>query len=512
MYRGFIKNIDNLAGRAISSSDMRITNINLKRDILLKTTSDFTLVAMPKVVREGDVFGVYDDYGKVVYLGIIKSTDENVIQCDQMYGLFDDHWKWHNPKLNTIEGKIKSILENDYAGSNDSLEAQIFSAFSIITTSATENDFESQDKTYVVNMMKFLFDLYESYGIMLDFDISFNAVTPIIKIGKPNYPVIKLGNNNQILRNFDIIKETQEINKLVIYDGKGEVVRATYYATPSGITTNDETLDRLTDINTKIVCSDDKIVDIVASNLSEEMYNHKITCQLVLANRLYNFDDFHLGQQFDIYYDGELYNSILTGYSIKIDNQGEASVIDLVFGKVRYSLENVIYKLQKDNSANSVSSDDVPTKTSDLVNDSGFITEDYHDDTKQDELVSSVNIKTINGQSILGSGNIVINNNSILIDTTANWNARRDYVAGKGVIVVYSDGATGTDGKKIPKMKVGDGDAYVVDLPFVSQDIYDALNAHITNSEVHITAQERTFWNNKVTADVTGNNLILTKL
>ena len=61
----------------------------------------------------------------------------------------------------------------------------------------------------------------------------------------------------------------------------------------------------------------------------------------------------------------------------------------------------------------------VPTKTSDLANDSGFITssalsgyatesyvQDYHDSTKQDVLVSGTNIKTINGTSILGSGDI----------------------------------------------------------------------------------------------------------
>lgn len=48
----------------------------------------------------------------------------------------------------------------------------------------------------------------------------------------------------------------------------------------------------------------------------------------------------------------------------------------------------------------------VPTKTSDLTNDSGFITSAYHDATKQDVLVSGTNIKTINGTSILGSGDI----------------------------------------------------------------------------------------------------------
>ncbi len=50
----------------------------------------------------------------------------------------------------------------------------------------------------------------------------------------------------------------------------------------------------------------------------------------------------------------------------------------------------------------------IPVATSDLTNDSHFITEDYHDNSKQDTLVSGQNIKTINNQSIVGPGNITI--------------------------------------------------------------------------------------------------------
>ena len=50
----------------------------------------------------------------------------------------------------------------------------------------------------------------------------------------------------------------------------------------------------------------------------------------------------------------------------------------------------------------------IPTDTSDLTNNAHFVTEDYHDSTKQDTLVSGTNIKTINNQSILGPGNITI--------------------------------------------------------------------------------------------------------
>lgn len=50
----------------------------------------------------------------------------------------------------------------------------------------------------------------------------------------------------------------------------------------------------------------------------------------------------------------------------------------------------------------------IPTKTSQLNNDSGYITSSYHDSSKQDTLVSWTNIKTINGTSVLGSWDITV--------------------------------------------------------------------------------------------------------
>lgn len=51
---------------------------------------------------------------------------------------------------------------------------------------------------------------------------------------------------------------------------------------------------------------------------------------------------------------------------------------------------------------------DIPTATSDLTNDSGFLTAHQDISGKQDKLVSGNNIKTINGMSLLGSGNLSI--------------------------------------------------------------------------------------------------------
>lgn len=54
----------------------------------------------------------------------------------------------------------------------------------------------------------------------------------------------------------------------------------------------------------------------------------------------------------------------------------------------------------------------IPTNISYFSNDVGYVTNTYHDSTKQDSLVSGTSIKTINGVSLLGSGNIVISGGS----------------------------------------------------------------------------------------------------
>ena len=54
----------------------------------------------------------------------------------------------------------------------------------------------------------------------------------------------------------------------------------------------------------------------------------------------------------------------------------------------------------------------IPINVSYFSNDAGYLTNTYHDSTKQNSLVSGTNIKTINGISLLGSGDITISGGS----------------------------------------------------------------------------------------------------
>ena len=99
----------------------------------------------------------------------------------------------------------------------------------------------------------------------------------------------------------------------------------------------------------------------------------------------------------------------------------------------------------------------------------------------------------------------------VYTDTTANWNAKTAYAPAQGDIIVYTDRATVTEDnvtKNVPGIKIGDGNAYVVDLPFTDDALAAALLAHIGNTTAHITSGERAAWNNKVSVSTSGKALI----
>lgn len=90
-------------------------------------------------------------------------------------------------------------------------------------------------------------------------------------------------------------------------------------------------------------------------------------------------------------------------------------------------------------------------------------------------------------------------------DTTANWNNARGFIPLEGELIVYNDYATirkivngNEQDVVVPAIKIGDGRAYVQDLPFVNDELRNQILNHINNPEIHVTMAEKLFWNNKL--------------
>ena len=86
----------------------------------------------------------------------------------------------------------------------------------------------------------------------------------------------------------------------------------------------------------------------------------------------------------------------------------------------------------------------------------------------------------------------------IFYDTTANWNSKPSLIGKKGCVYIYSDYKKNAQNQDIAGVKIGDGLAYLIDSPFISEILYD----HVDNKVIHISQNEREFWNAKVRCQI----------
>ena len=106
-----------------------------------------------------------------------------------------------------------------------------------------------------------------------------------------------------------------------------------------------------------------------------------------------------------------------------------------------------------------------------------------------------INLPEVNGETLIGdksSEDLHI----VAVKTSAEWAALTTLQSRQGEIYVYSDGAEDGEGNPIPMIKIGDGNAYVVDLPFA------------TATDIRITDEDIQNWNNKVSVRADGETLI----
>ena len=140
------------------------------------------------------------------------------------------------------------------------------------------------------------------------------------------------------VQNLTPLTEVVQTNKLSIYDKSG-VFRQNYYCTANGITTNDADPLRLPVVKTKFIFNDDTPTqDLADENLQNEIYNHRITFDLLLNSNLYEFTEWELGQTLNIWYNTDYYSSIFTAYTMQMDQGNDVTLVSVTCGKVRNTL------------------------------------------------------------------------------------------------------------------------------------------------------------------------------
>lgn len=98
-------------------------------------------------------------------------------------------------------------------------------------------------------------------------------------------------------------------------------------------------------------------------------------------------------------------------------------------------------------------------------------------------------------------------------DTTEHWNQHPDFIPLEGEAIVYTDYAKTRDADgntiNVANIKIGDGKAYVVDLPFIYAGDPAGIAEHVNDFTIHVTQAEKDYWNEKLNCELDGETLIL---
>lgn len=105
------------------------------------------------------------------------------------------------------------------------------------------------------------------------------------------------------------------------------------------------------------------------------------------------------------------------------------------------------------------------------------------------------NLPQVNDETLIGNKSSE-DLHIVSCKTSAEWAQLTTLVSREGEIYIYSDARSDAQGNPVPMAKVGDGNAYVVDLPFTS-----AVDLRITDADIQN-------WNNKVAVRIEGDRLI----
>lgn len=142
------------------------------------------------------------------------------------------------------------------------------------------------------------------------------------------------------------------------------------------------------------------------------------------------------------------------------------------------------------------------------------VTVEFEETPSRQQLNSGENISTLFGKikKFLADLNpIAFDGIDIPIHygTTEYWDSQTMLIGEKSHIYVYTDYTTteyNGNSVFVPNIKIGDGNAYLIDNPFITTSIEDLLQLHIEDNIKHITEQERAIWNNKVSCHLSNDD------
>ena len=328
---------------------------------------------------------IYDPRGNIVYGGIIKAQQENVLTCREPLSIFDNEFLFRvssasgDNNINLTKYVVDYVFYHymtyaKYGTDKSNTDAtlfrrRMFEAFkfiykrnpSIANLLPFEKTLPLISPIEVRNLKEYLADITNNFYVYAKMDLIKEYATPSDEDGvyyaairpylSSELPKLRLSVNVDAISNVSIVVEDPEYTILVIYNSTGTTFRAMYVVWGDAVEqVKDADWEQQTSIQAysnykvKIEMTDDTdVTSLVNELLSSGQYNHRITFTLDLHNNFYDIRTFEIGQKIGFYDGSKYYDSIITGKKFNIDmNDDTIKSVDITLGKVRQTLTSKI--------------------------------------------------------------------------------------------------------------------------------------------------------------------------
>lgn len=350
-------------------SIFRCSQWEINRDYLTNEQSTFTTTEKTGAER-GDYFFAKkvgnaevekDTLGtsiKPFFMGVVESIEDDSLNVCDIFNTAN--FEIFSTKMSGTDliTDVKNLIMNYILA--DSSKKGDFMAIASNEELKISYSYIPENYPATVSFIDFLISMFKSYGVTWTGESirsgengEIMIVTRVDKCSNTlniKNNVYKFVNWSTYFKAFD----NENTNGLIIVDKvstnmKSPTILSRWYLNNSGEIQEDNILNVTLPTNDKVYLydktQDDKPTyrEVAQSELSGNEYSHEISFDLQKNNNILKFEDLEIGASANITYNGILYKSVLTGYTLK----NESDFITLKFGHVRSTFQQVLKQLKK---------------------------------------------------------------------------------------------------------------------------------------------------------------------
>lgn len=353
---------------------LEVLSANIVNDGVQQSASKIVCKEIPSAVHVGRAVLLYTPKGKLIYLGVINSIENNTLNCREILSMYNQSYVAKPSVLSssnfTVTKGIDELLRlskysSDFNPSSIDplLNRKLANYITVDETLGTTID-GRRDKRYrflslyhdknqscampmfedtkAINLEEYLQTLFNDFGVYVEvrpYRSQYVIVEP--KFYRINSG-LTLSDNYERISDVNVTSETQEANALIVYNSGGTSLRGMYAMKEDGTVEQYSSADpdylAYQNYKANIELTDDNVQMVIAKNLTNSALNHKITFRLTLGG-LFTLDKLKVGMPVDFHTGNKLYSSVITAISFEIlDNHEEITNCTITLGRVRTTL------------------------------------------------------------------------------------------------------------------------------------------------------------------------------